>query len=90
MARFAKTKEPFLRGFLKLPNGSPSHDTFSRLFRLLDLAQFGTPFQELMARFSEGVRGVVAINGKVLRRSVDRESGESALHTISAWGASSV
>jgi hypothetical protein len=36
MARFAEAKAPFLRGFLKLENGVPSHDTFSRLFRLLD------------------------------------------------------
>jgi hypothetical protein len=40
MARFAAAKEPFLRGLLKLENGLPSHDTFSRLFRLLDLDQF--------------------------------------------------
>jgi hypothetical protein len=38
MALFAKAKEPFLRGFLRLENGLPSHDTFSRLFRLLDPA----------------------------------------------------
>ena len=36
MGLFAKSKEPFLRGFLKLENGVPSHDTFSRRFRLLD------------------------------------------------------
>ena len=36
MGLFAKSKEPFLRGFLKLENGVPSHDTFSRLFRRLD------------------------------------------------------
>src|SRR5271165_6455383 len=36
MAEFARTKLAFLRGFLKLEHGAPSHDTFSRLFRLLD------------------------------------------------------
>jgi DDE_Tnp_1-associated/Transposase DDE domain len=41
MAIFAKAKEPYLRGFLKLANGLPSHDTFSRLFRRLDPDQFG-------------------------------------------------
>lgn len=55
MALFAKSKEPFLRGFLKLKNGPPSHDTFSRLFRLLDPAQFGAVFQRFMAAFSKGV-----------------------------------
>jgi predicted transposase YbfD/YdcC len=86
MARFARAKEPFLRSFLKLENGLPSHDTFSRLFRLLDPAQFGAAFQRFMARFATEVAGVVAIDGKTLRRSFDRASGRSALHMVSAWG----
>jgi hypothetical protein len=43
-------------------------------------------FQRFMARFAETVQGVVAIDGKVLRRSFDRASGKSALHMVSAWG----
>jgi predicted transposase YbfD/YdcC len=86
MATFAQAKEPFLRSFLKLENGLPSHDTFSRLFRQLDPVQFGIAFQRFMARFSEKIQGVVAIDGKVLRRSFDRASGKSALHMVSAWG----
>jgi predicted transposase YbfD/YdcC len=86
MAAFAVAKEPFLRGFLKLENGLPSHDTFSRLFRLLDREQFQAVFQRFMARFAETVHDVVAIDGKVLRRSFDRASGKSALHMVSAWG----
>src|SRR4051794_18968669 len=80
MAEFAKAKEPFLRDFLKLPKGIPSHDTFSRLFRLLDPAKFGAAFQRFMAAFSKHCQGVVAIDGKVLRRSHNRASGKSALH----------
>jgi predicted transposase YbfD/YdcC len=86
MAEFAKAKEPFLRGFLPLENGIPSHDTFSRLFRLLDPEKFGAAFQRFMAAFSQQCRGVVAIDGKVLRRSHDRAKGKSALHMVSAWG----
>jgi len=86
MSEFAKAKEPFLRGFLKLANGLPSHDTFSRLFRQLDPGQFGAAFQRFMAGFCEQVEGVVAIDGKVLRRSFDRASGKSPLHMVSAWG----
>jgi predicted transposase YbfD/YdcC len=86
MAEFAKAKEPFLRGFLSLKNGLPSHDTFSRLFRLLDPAKFGVAFQRFMAAFSQQCQGVVAIDGKVLRRSHDKASGKSALHMVSAWG----
>ncbi len=86
MALFATSKEPFLRGFLKLEKGVPSHDTFSRLFRLLDPEQFSSAFRRFMASFSETCGGVVAIDGKVLRRSFDRASGQSPLHMVSAWG----
>jgi predicted transposase YbfD/YdcC len=86
MAEFAKAKEPFLRGFLRLTNGIPSHDTFSRLFRLLDPEKFGAAFQRFMAAFSQQCQGVIAIDGKVLRRSHDRARGKSALHMVSAWG----
>ena len=86
MAEFAKAKEPYLRGFLKLAYGVPSHDTFSRVFRQLDPEQFRAAFQRFMAAFSEQCQGVVAIDGKVLRRSFDRASSKSALHMVSAWG----
>ena len=86
MALFAQAKETFLRSFLKLEGGLPSHDTFSRLFRLLDPEQFRAAFQRFMAGFSEQCQGVVAIDGKVVRRSFDRASGQQALHMVSAWG----
>lgn len=86
MAEFARAKLEFLRGFLKLEHGAPSHDTFSRLFRLLDAEQFRTCFQRFMARFAAACQGVVAVDGKVLRRSFDKASGKSALHMVSAWG----
>jgi len=86
MALFAEAKEPFLRSFLQLKNGVPSHDTFSSLFRNLDPEQFRTSFQQFMAQFSAQCQGVIAIDGKALRRSFDRASGRSALHMVSAWG----
>jgi predicted transposase YbfD/YdcC len=86
MALFARAKEPFLRAVVDLKNGPPSHDTFSRLFRALDPDQFRTAFQHFMTAFSEVCQGVVAIDGKVLRRSFDTASGKSALHMVSAWG----
>jgi DDE_Tnp_1-associated len=86
MATFAQAKEPFVRGFLKLANGLPSHDAFSRLFRQLDPVPFGIAFQRFMARFSERIQAVVTIDGKVLRRSFDRASGKSASHpTSTLW-----
>jgi predicted transposase YbfD/YdcC len=86
IAAFAVAKEPFLRSFLRLEHGLPSHDTFSRLFRRLDPEQFRDCFQRFMGRFATACRGVVAVDGKVLRRSFDRASGKSALHMVSAWG----
>lgn len=85
MADFAEAKEDVLRGFLKLEGGAPSHDTFSRLFRLLDPEQFHDAFQRFMADFAGTRAGVVAIDGKSLRRSFDRAAGASPLHLVSAW-----
>ena len=86
MALFAREKEEFLRQFLKLENGLPSHDTFSRVFRLLDPESFGACFQKFMGKFLAACQGVIAINGKVLRRSFDKASGKLPLQTVSAWG----
>jgi predicted transposase YbfD/YdcC len=86
MALFAAAKEPYLRGMLKLAGGLPSHDTFSRLFRQLDPELFGAAFQRFMASFSQQCQGVVAIDGKLVRRSFDRASNKSPLHMVSAWG----
>ena len=87
MALFGRSKEEFLRQFLRLEHGIPSHDTFSRLFRLLDPAGFHAWFVGFMRQFAEACQGVVAIDGKTLRRSFDRASGRSALHLVSAWAA---
>ncbi|HET8996624.1 MAG TPA: ISAs1 family transposase [Acetobacteraceae bacterium] len=86
MALFARAKETYLRGFLKLPAGLPSHDTFSRLFRLLDPVKFSAWFQRFTAAFGAQLRGVIAVDGKVLRRSHNKAKGISALHMVSAWG----
>lgn len=86
MQEFGEAKEEFLRRFLGLEHGIPSHDTFSRVFRALDPEQFRVCFQRFMERFAAAAGGVVAIDGKKLRRSFDKASGRSALHMVSAWG----
>jgi len=85
MALFGRSKEPLLRRFLHLPGGIPSHDTFSRVFRLLDPAAFETCFARYLAALSARVRGVVAIDGKTARRSFDRQKARAPLHLVSAW-----
>jgi predicted transposase YbfD/YdcC len=85
MADFAEAKEEVLREFLTLEGGPPSHDTFSRIFRLLDPEAFHAAFQRFMADFAAARAGVVAVDGKSLRRSFDRAAGASPLHLVSAW-----
>lgn len=91
MAEFGLAKEPLLRQVLRLEHGIPSHDTFSRLFRLLDPARFHAAFQRFMAKFARaaaltaGDEDVVALDGKTARRSFDRSRDASPLHVVSAW-----
>jgi predicted transposase YbfD/YdcC len=87
MALFGRSKEEFLRQFLRLEHGIPSHDTFSRLFRLLDPERFHAWFVGFMKQFAEAGQGVIAIDGKTMRRSFDRASAASPLHLVSAFAA---
>src|SRR5579871_3791781 len=82
---FGKAKETFFTELLKLPNGIPSHDTFGRVFALIDPKQFEASFVQWVEGISQKVKGVVAIDGKTLRGSHDRAAGKKALHLVSAW-----
>ncbi len=86
-AEFAFDREPLLREFLRLENGLPSHDTFSRIFRLLDPAAFGRAFEAFLVDLGADGAGVLAIDGKTLRRSFDRAAARSPLHVVTAFGA---
>jgi DDE_Tnp_1-associated/Transposase DDE domain len=85
-AEFAEDRATLLREFLSLKNGLPSHDTFSRVFRLLDPAAFGRAFEAFLDDLGTAGDGVLAIDGKTLRRSFDRAAGRSALHVVTAFG----
>lgn len=85
MALFGEAKAPLLRRFLRLPGGIPSHDTFSRLFRLLDPVAFEACFARFVAALAARIDEVVAVDGKTARRSFDRRHGQGPLHLISAW-----
>src|SRR5918994_5455544 len=86
IALYGRSKLAWLRTFLELPNGIPAHDTFRRVFMLIDPdafeAGFATWVGSLVGDFE---REVVAIDGKTLRRSFDRGRDRSPLHVVSAW-----
>ncbi len=83
---FGKAKEDWFKTFLVLPNGVPSHDTFNRVFNRLDPHEFQHSFLSWISAVSELIHGqVIAIDGKVLRRSHDRGAGKSAIDMVSAW-----
>ncbi len=87
MALFGEMKEPFLRSFMALEGGIPSHDAFSDLFRALDPGAFQTVMVRLAEGFSEQLGEVIAVDGKALRRSFDRAKSRSALHLVQAFAA---
>jgi predicted transposase YbfD/YdcC len=86
MESFGQAKEVWLRQFLELANGIPSHDTFGRVFARLDPDEFQRFFLKWVGAVHEVTGGqVVAIDGKTLRRSFDRASKKAAIHMVSAW-----
>ena len=90
MAEYGKAKVEWLRGFLALPNGIPSHDTFGRVFGLLDPERFAGGLTEwVMQSVALVPAQQIAVDGKTLRRSHDRMRGEGALHLVSAWATES-
>lgn len=82
---FGKAKEAWCTELLKVPNGIPSHDPFGRVFRLRDPKQFEASFCQWVQGITSAVKGVIAIDGKTLRRSHDERAGKKALHLVSAW-----
>jgi predicted transposase YbfD/YdcC len=91
MARFAQSKEVLLGRFLRLKNGVPSHDTFSRVFRMLDPVAFERGFQAFVrafARFNKiDLKGVMAIDGKSLRGAYERGKSATPMHLVNVFAA---
>ena len=77
--------EPWLREFMTLPNGIPSHDTFSRLFRILDPAGLRTALLRLAQDWADRLGEVVAVDGKALRRSFEDAAARSPTHLLQAF-----
>jgi predicted transposase YbfD/YdcC len=89
MADFGEAKEDVLREVLRLEHGIPSHDTFSRVFRLLDPEAFETAFTRFMAAFAKSnrLKGVVAIDGKAIKGAFAKGAKATPLHLVNVWAA---
>lgn len=93
MADFGRYKEGLLRKVLKLEHGIPSHDTFSRVFRLLEPKSFEASFRRFMRAFGEsiekfaGTPNVIAFDGKALKRAYDTGASHMPRMIVEAWGA---
>lgn len=85
MEDYAHSKEEFLRSFLELPNGIPSHDTFNRVFSNIDSALFESCFIQWVSSLAQlKPREVIAIDGKTIKGA--KSSGKkSPVHMVSAW-----
>lgn len=83
---YGKAKHTWLKTFLALPNGIPSHDTFSRVFARLEPEQLQGCFLSWVRSVSRITEGeVIAIDGKTVRRSYDEGKEKGAIHRVSAW-----
>jgi predicted transposase YbfD/YdcC len=86
VALFGRSKQKWLKTFLELPHGIPSHDTFGRVFGLINPEEFERSFLAWVAEIQKLTQGeVIAIDGKQLRGSVDRFEGQSVINVVSAW-----
>jgi predicted transposase YbfD/YdcC len=83
--RFGNDRLPWLRTFLKLENGVPSHDTFGRVFARLDPAGLVNCIQLWLEQIGREIGQHIAIDGKTLRGSSDKAAGRNPLHLVSAW-----
>jgi predicted transposase YbfD/YdcC len=86
IALYGRSKQAWLETFLKLPNGIPSHDTFRRVFMLIDPGAFEACFATWAQSLAVEVeREVIAVDGKTVRRSGSRRHEHGPLHLVSAW-----
>lgn len=88
LTEFARAKKKWLNTFLSLPNGIPSHDTFARVFALIDPKDFDHSFSEWIASLSlDFNQEIIAVDGKTVRGSHQRKKGQDPIHLVSAWAA---
>lgn len=80
---FGLAKREWFESFLELPHGIPAHDTFARIFASMDPKEFQQAFLRWVESIQSVMKGVIAIDGKTLRRSYKKN--KSPIHMVSAW-----
>ncbi len=86
METYGNSKYEWLKQFLELENGIPSHDTFARVFARIDPDEFEKCFRDWVSSITELMPGeVVNIDGKTVKHSVNTAVGKKAIHLVNAW-----
>ncbi len=86
MEQYPKAKEEWLKQFLELPNGIPSHDTISRVFARLDPKEFEQCFRDWVKTISELIPGeIISIDGKTVKHSGSKTKNQKPLPVVNAW-----
>ncbi len=84
--KFGKSKHEWLKTFLELPNGIPSHDTFGNVFAMISPTEFQQCFLSWVNSIAKLIEGeVIAIDGKTARGSRDHANKKKPMHMVSAW-----
>src|SRR5215510_2839844 len=83
--QWGQAHHQWLAEFLDLTHGIPSHDTFGRVFALLEPTKLPQAFLAWMSALAQLAEEVIALDGKTIRRSLDRADGTGAIHGVSAW-----
>ena len=85
IALYGEKKLDLLRRFLPFADGTPCHDQLGLLFSRLDMEQFQQCFVTWVGALQGTINGVIAVDGKTLRRSFDAAANKPAIHVVSAW-----
>lgn len=86
MEQYGNSKQEWLKQFLELPNGIPSHDTISRVFARIDPSEFEQCFRNWVNEIARLIPGeVISIDGKTLKHSGSKGIGKKAIHLVNAW-----
>jgi len=86
MEQYGNAKEEWLKEFLELPNGIPSHDTIARVFARIDPAEFEQCFRDWVKAIGQLLPGeIISIDGKTVKHSGSKSKGKKAIHIVNAW-----